>query len=143
MFAAVVQRLQRRALASRRWRGRPRVLIADDDSDLLDALASVAVDGGFEPICAADGLTALELCRKCVERPSLALLDWNMPGLDGLTLATRLREETARELPVFLMSGFDDAFQPRQQPATIQLLRKPFALEHVARIIRATDVVTG
>ena len=143
MFATMVHRLEGRARAARRWRGRPRVLIADDDADLLDALAGVAVDGGFEPICAGDGLTALELYRKCSELPSLALIDWMMPGLDGVTLAQRLREEAARDVSVFLMSGYDEALRAPPDQMKVTLLRKPFALERVARIIREIDAVTG
>ena len=69
-----------------------KVLIAHDDRVVLLTLGEGLREAGFEVIEARDGLQALQLCKS--EAPELALLDIRMPGLDGLELARRLRDET-------------------------------------------------
>ncbi len=89
---------------------KPRILIADDDRVVLFTLAEGLREADFEVIEARDGLQALALCHS--ETPDLALLDIRMPGLDGLELARRLREET--RVPFLFFSAYnDEAFVSR------------------------------
>lgn len=81
-----------------------RLLLADDDRVVLFTLAEGLRATGFEVIEARDGLQALALCRS--EKPDLALLDIRMPGLGGLELATRLRDETST--PFMFLSAYSD-----------------------------------
>lgn len=81
-----------------------RILIADDDRLVLLTLADGLREAGFEVIEASDGLQALALCRD--KTLALALLDIRMPGLDGLELARRLRDETT--VPFLFLSAYDD-----------------------------------
>src|ERR1700722_1067573 len=66
-----------------------RLLIADDNRDTADTLASLLKQKGFEAQVAYDGRTALELAMSF--RPDVLVLDIRMPGIDGLQLAHRLR----------------------------------------------------
>jgi two-component system phosphate regulon response regulator PhoB len=69
------------------------VLIAEDD-DSLRMLMRLSIDVGRMIIDeASDGLSALALAR--AHPPDLALLDWMMPGLDGLSLCRELRADPA------------------------------------------------
>jgi CheY-like chemotaxis protein len=74
---------------------RPTVLVVDDDPDICTNLRDILVDLGYRVDTAADGATALELVR---QKPyDVALLDYKMPGMDGLTLyreIKRIRAET-------------------------------------------------
>ena len=81
-----------------------KILIADDDRVVLFTLAEGLREADFDVIEARDGLQALDLCRS--EAPALALLDIRMPGLDGLELARRLREETS--VPFLFFSAYSD-----------------------------------
>jgi two-component system, OmpR family, phosphate regulon response regulator PhoB len=84
------------------------VLIAEDD-DSLRTLLRLSIDvGGLDIAETADGTSALDLARSAP--PDLVLLDWMMPGLDGLELCRALRADpitsgativmvTARALP--------------------------------------------
>jgi len=67
-----------------------RVLIADDDRVMRHALGRKLASWDFEPVPCSDGL---EVRRALLEAPlpPLALIDWNMPGVDGLTLCREIR----------------------------------------------------
>ena len=81
-----------------------RLLVADDDRVVLFTLAEGLREAGFDVIEARDGRQALSLC--LAEKPDLALLDIRMPGLDGLELARRLRDET--RVPFLFFSAYGD-----------------------------------
>ncbi len=82
------------------------VLIVDDDPDIVRLLTMTLRSEGFRLLTASDGDAALALAR--VERPDLLLLDWNMPGRDGLEVCRALRAEDdpdLREVPVVLLTA--------------------------------------
>jgi len=65
------------------------ILIVDDEKSILELTAMVLRNRGFEVLTASDGHTALELIAE--HRPPLALLDYMMPGLDGLSALKQIR----------------------------------------------------
>lgn len=67
-----------------------KVLIAEDDASSRLLLQKVLEKWGYEVIAVADGDRALEILTQD-ERPALAVLDWMMPGLDGVEVCRRLR----------------------------------------------------
>jgi sigma-B regulation protein RsbU (phosphoserine phosphatase) len=67
-----------------------RILIAADDSALRHGLSTHLLRWGYEPTLCADGTEARRTLRGG-EPPPLALLDWNMPGVDGLDLCREIR----------------------------------------------------
>ena len=68
-----------------------RILLADDNRDALDSLATLLQCDGHEVHKAADGAEALEMAAGC--RPDVVLLDIGMPKLDGYEVARRIRAE--------------------------------------------------
>jgi DNA-binding response OmpR family regulator len=82
----------------------PRILLIDDDSSLLDALAIAFEDAGHEVLTAPDGVRGLERAR--ADRPDAIVSDVNMPGLDGLSLCRRLRE-AGDVVPLVLLTARD------------------------------------
>jgi signal transduction histidine kinase len=68
-----------------------RILLADDNRDALDSLATLLQCDGHEVFTAADGAEALELASSC--RPDIMLLDIGMPKIDGYEVARRVREQ--------------------------------------------------
>ncbi|MBC7879813.1 MAG: response regulator transcription factor [Anaerolineae bacterium] len=110
------------------------ILIAEDDLVILDAVRRYLEHAGHRCYCAADGNEAGQLVAK--HRPDLVVLDWMLPGIDGLTLCERWRKSdyfapilmlTARSKEDYrvrgLLAGADD------------YLVKPFsAQELVARV---------
>jgi two-component system, NtrC family, response regulator HydG len=71
----------------------PRILVVDDDQDICRNLSDILTDLGYEVDMAHDGPSALELVRR---RPyDVALLDYKMPGMDGLTLYREIKKQRA------------------------------------------------
>jgi len=68
-----------------------RILIAEDDFTSRSMLAAVLKKNGHEVVEAVDGSEAWSELRKA-EAPKLAILDWMMPGLDGLEVVRRIRQ---------------------------------------------------
>ncbi|HUJ71407.1 MAG TPA: response regulator transcription factor [Verrucomicrobiae bacterium] len=74
-----------------------RILIAEDDAVSRHLLEATLHKWGYEVIVAADGLEALEVLRQ-PGAPSLAILDWMMPGMDGAEVCLKARELAAGRL---------------------------------------------
>ncbi len=68
----------------------PTVLLVEDTPDLARVLARELEASGYRVLRAADGRTALDLHAR--DRPDLVVLDWMLPGLDGLEVLRRLRQ---------------------------------------------------
>jgi phosphate regulon transcriptional regulator PhoB len=80
-----------------------RILIVDDEKNIVTALRYNLEREGYEALVASDGARALVSARK--EMPDLILLDWMLPELDGLEVCRRLRQdERTRRIPVILLT---------------------------------------
>ena len=79
------------------------ILLVDDDDDTCASMSDVFLDLGYTVDMAHDGPGALELSRSNQYR--LALLDYNMPGMDGLELCRRLKT-TQPSVVVALITAF-------------------------------------
>ncbi len=81
-----------------------RILVADDDLDIVDIIQTVLEGEGFQVLVANDGETALRKLRE--ERPDLLLLDIMMPKLDGYQVCQRLKDDvTLSTIPVVIISA--------------------------------------
>ena len=124
--------------AAQRENGKPLVLVADDDADILALVTFRLERGGYEVVAANDGEEALRLA---LERaPDLAVLDVMMPKLDGYEVTTRLRQnERTRRMPVILLTA-------RVQEADIargfevgadDYVKKPFSPQELGARVQA------
>ena len=82
-----------------------RLLLVDDDSQLLDVLSLATSEAGHDTRTAKDGLAALDEQRAW--QPELIVADVNMPRLDGFSLCRRLREAKIAT-PVILLTSRDN-----------------------------------
>jgi len=109
-----------------------RILVVDDEEDILHFLELVLGDKGYEVTTAANGHEAL--ARAQADRPDLILLDIMMPQMDGWEVLKLLRvdEETAT-LPVAMLSARTEAQDRVQglQEGAIDYICKPFALQEL------------
>jgi DNA-binding response OmpR family regulator len=81
-----------------------RVLIADDDADILALVAFRLERSGYEVLQAMDGEEALRLAVE--ESPDLAVLDVMMPKMDGYEVTRRIRDnEATSNMPVILLTA--------------------------------------
>lgn len=110
------------------------VLIVDDDQKLLRMLQRTLVYEGFDVVTAADGHRALEMAY--AQEPDVVVLDWMLPGLDGLEVLQALRTDNS-DTPVLMLTARDaieDRVEGLEQGADDYLV-KPFApTELVARV---------
>jgi two-component system response regulator MprA len=111
-----------------------RVLVVDDDRKLLKMLSRTLQYEGFDVATAADGQEALQQVEAW--QPDVIVLDWLMPGLDGIGVIDRLR--AARDDTMILMLTARDAIEDRVEgleSGADDYLVKPFApAELLARI---------
>ena len=82
--------------------GSPRVLIADDDPAIIRAVALLLGGWGYEVVPARDGNEAWAALR-ADDPPRVAILDWVMPGLDGLEVCRRARGLRPSEPPYLIL----------------------------------------
>ena len=86
------------------------VLIVDDDETLLQTASDSLESLGAHAETAADGLTALGMIRhrqETVKNYDVIILDWKMPGLDGVEICKRIREEIDDRVPILIISAYD------------------------------------
>ncbi|OFW56388.1 MAG: hypothetical protein A2V52_05055 [Actinobacteria bacterium RBG_19FT_COMBO_54_7] len=81
-----------------------KILVADDDAHIRRLIAELLIAEGFQVIMAEDGEEALFICLD--ERPDLVILDIIMPGMDGMEVCRRLRDETSA--PIIFLTAKDD-----------------------------------
>lgn len=116
------------------------ILVADDDPTIVKLLTLALEPDGFRVVTANDGKTALDRAR--IERPALILLDWQMPGADGIEVTRALRRErdpALRDVPVVLItaqSGADNTAAGFTAGVT-DYLTKPFRPAHVRARVQA------
>lgn len=112
-----------------------RILVVEDNRDILANVLDYLTLKGYSVDCAQDGLSGLHLA--ATEHYDLIVLDIMLPGIDGYQLCKRLREDARRDTPIIMLTArdaLDDRLQGLQAGADDYLL-KPFALsELVARI---------
>jgi two-component system sensor histidine kinase/response regulator len=121
-----------------------RVLVVDDDPLLLEAAQAYLASEGAEVVTAPDGNKALELLRG--HAFDVAVVDIEMPGLDGFELVERLRaQENLRHLPVVMLTvrGDGSAIDRAYKAGTNSYMTKPVnwrqlgvQLKHVIRASR-------
>jgi two-component system response regulator MprA len=120
------------------------VLIADDDKKLLKMLRRTLVYEGFDVLTATNGREAL--AQVDAHRPDVIVLDWLMPGLNGIQVTERLR--AANDETMILMLTARDAIEDRVEgleSGADDYLVKPFApaelLARVHALLRRAGVI--
>jgi DNA-binding response OmpR family regulator len=83
---------------------KPRILIVDDEPDLLTVLKIGLETEGYEVLTASDGEQGLALARQIM--PDLMLLDLMLPRMDGYKICRALKfDERYRRIPIFILSA--------------------------------------
>lgn len=110
--------------------GKPRVLVVEDDPDLLVVLRVNLHAAGIEPILAGDGRTAVARCQ--AERPDAVLLDVMLPGIDGWQVLRSLHE-LGDPVPVVVCSAkkSPEDHARAEELGAVAYLHKPFDIERL------------
>ena len=119
-----------------------RIILVDDDEQLLAFLQQALVSDGHDVVTCDDGRTALEFAARL--QPDLIVLDAMMPRVDGYQVLWHLREnDRTRDIPAMMLTS-----RSRHQDEQLGLslgaqdyVFKPFVMEDV--IMRIRDVLAG
>ena len=116
----------------------PLILVADDDEDILLLVTTRLRRDGFNVVSAADGEKALALARE--HKPTLAVLDIGMPGLDGLEVLAEIRaDESLRGTLVLLLTAKAQESDVRRgyDSGADAYVKKPFSPAELSTRVRA------
>jgi len=110
---------------------RPKILLVDDDVDLVKVMSGALESKAYEVVVAYNGQEGLEKARK--EKPDLVILDILMPVADGFTFADQFRKDPSlAKIPVLALTSFSES------------LGQPFPFEvteYIAKPIKPRDLV--
>lgn len=112
-----------------------RILIIDDERNILTSLEGILTDEGYHVFLAESGEEALKIIRE--DPPYMVLLDIWMPGLDGIEVLKRIRDE-APSIIVIMMSGhgtIETAVKSTKLGA-YDFIEKPISMEKLTLLIR-------
>jgi DNA-binding response OmpR family regulator len=115
---------------------RGKILVVDDEQDVVELLCMVLSKHGYEPVDARNGMEGL--MRAQSEAPDLVLLDIMMEGMDGWEVLKLLQmEENTRDIPVVILSARVEARDKIRglQEGAVHYLTKPFAVKSVLETI--------
>ena len=104
------------------------ILVADDESHILNVVSLKLRNAGFRVLTAADGQEALETALH--ERPDLLITDYHMPQLSGLELCQRLKQDKrTSHIPAIMLTARGYQLEPRdtEQSGILRMLSKPFS----------------
>jgi two-component system response regulator MprA len=113
----------------------PRILLVEDDPAMVELIRVGLYYAGYEVLIATSGPEGLRMAQEAA--PDLIVLDWMLPGLDGLSLCSRLRQASAA--PILMLTARDalaDRVRGLEAGADDYLV-KPFHFEELLARIRA------
>lgn len=115
----------------------PRILIVEDDEEIASVLQRSLRMEGYEADICGDGARALEQSRTF--NPDLLVLDLGLPGMDGMEVARALRDDSADDVPILMLTA-RDALESRVaglDAGADDYLVKPFERDELLARIRA------
>ncbi len=111
----------------------PKVLIVDDDPDLLALMAETLDLEGYRVESAVNGARALDNVSRGM--PDLILLDMKMPVMDGKEFTRRFREAHDHQAPIVLVTAAADAGRSAAEIGVNGWLGKPFDLDALLDVV--------
>ena len=122
-----------------------KILIADDDSDLLGLIGFTLTQAGYLVVKAADGPTAIRAYE--VEQPDIIVLDINMPGASGFQVCEAVRQKSRVPIMMLTARGEEEDLVRALELGADDYLTKPFSprtlLARVKALLRRAGVDTA
>ncbi|CAN5399919.1 N/A [soil metagenome] len=105
-----------------------KILVADDESHILNVVSLKLRNAGFTVVTARDGQEALDLAQS--EHPDLLITDYHMPQLSGIELCQKLKQDPATaNIPAIMLTARGYHLEPAdtEQSGILRMLSKPFS----------------
>jgi len=105
-----------------------KILVADDESHILNVVSLKLRNAGFTVVTAHDGQEALEMAQQ--EHPDLLITDYHMPQLSGIELCQKLKQDPATaNIPAIMLTARGYHLEPAdtEQSGILRMLSKPFS----------------
>jgi DNA-binding response OmpR family regulator len=122
-----------------------KILIADDDGDLLGLIGFTLTQAGYLVVKAADGPTAIRAYE--VEQPDIIVLDINMPGASGFQVCEAVRQKSRVPIMMLTARGEEEDLVRALELGADDYLTKPFSprtlLARVKALLRRAGVDTA
>ena len=125
-----------------------KVLVVDDEKDIVDLIVYNLQRNGFEVVCAFNGNEAVDVARK--EKPDLIVLDLMLPGIDGTEVARRLKADSlTNSIPIIMLTakGEETDVVVGLTLGADDYVTKPFSMKillaRLNSVLRRTDPATG
>ncbi len=115
-----------------------KILIADDDSEMLESLASLLEASGYKVTRAENGVEAVEMAEK--ELPSLIMLDIHMPKMDGLKACQAIKSnKVTKPIPVVMLTVEGSISEIRQAIGygACTYITKPSSNEEILKVVKS------
>lgn len=109
-----------------------KILIVDDEKDIVETLAFMLKTKGFECICAYDGEEGLKLAKEC--SPDLIILDVMMPKINGYKISRLLKYDNKyKDIPIIMITARSQEEDKviGQETGVNEYITKPFELDEV------------
>ena len=114
-----------------------KILIIEDEQDVVRLLAARLTHSGFETVIAADGVQGVQFTHK--EKPDLIILDLMLPAGDGLSVLENLRLSAySRYIPVVILTGVKDEEYKNKviQKGVEAYFEKPYNPDELINLIK-------
>jgi len=110
-----------------------KVMIADDDPGILDAVEAMLEFGGYQVSSTPNGATLLDIRENF---PDLLLLDIWMPGTDGRDVCKYLKaQERSKNMPIIMISASTELEKSAKEAGADDFLEKPFDMDELLQKI--------
>ena len=113
-----------------------KILVVEDQSTTRELLHTFLTSQGYEVVLASNGKEAIELAKS--ESPNAILLDFKMPGINGVETCRRLRaEEQTQYIPVIMVTAFGTTKIEATEAGADDIIYKPFNLADLALRVKS------
>lgn len=114
--------------------GRRRILVVDDDEDLVDIIEEILISEGYLVDRAPNGVEALKAIAQ--RMPDLILLDMKMPVMDGWQFAREYKGRAEHSAPIVVVTAAESAKKRAMDVSADGWLGKPFNLDELIELVK-------
>lgn len=116
------------------------ILVVDDEEEVCIDIKELMTDTGVDVSYALSGMKAVEMVAAAHDENNdynIVLLDWKMPGMDGVETAKRIREKVGNEVPIMVLTSysFDEIEDEAKEAGIDYFLPKPFFVSNFRNAI--------